>query len=85
MAALTATIAADTAAIETARLNVQYTEIAAPISGRTGALGAHTWRPRPRERHDALVVINQIVPVYVTFSVPGRFLTEIRRYQAQGR
>ena len=41
MAALTATIAADKAAIETARLNLQYTEITAPISGRTGALGAH--------------------------------------------
>ncbi len=30
-----------------------------------------------------LVVINQLSPVYVSFSVPGRFLADIRRYQAQ--
>ena len=30
-----------------------------------------------------MVVINQLTPIYVTFSVPGRYLTDIRRYQAQ--
>ena len=30
-----------------------------------------------------LVVINQVAPIYVSFSVPGRYLPEIRRYQAQ--
>jgi multidrug efflux system membrane fusion protein len=81
--ALTATVAADRAAIETARLNLQYTEIGAPISGRTGALGAHVGDLVRANDTAALVVINQLSPVYVTFSVPGRFLSEIRRYQAQ--
>jgi multidrug efflux system membrane fusion protein len=83
VASLTATIAADAAAIETARLNVQYTEILAPISGRTGALGAHTGDLVRANDTTPLVMINQLSPVYVTFSVPGRFLSEIRRYQAQ--
>jgi membrane fusion protein, multidrug efflux system len=83
VAALTATVAADKAAIETARLNVQYSEIVAPISGRTGALGAHAGDLVRANDTAALVVINQMSPVYVTFSVPGRLLSEIRRYQAQ--
>jgi len=83
VAALTATVAADKAAIETARLNVQYAEIVAPISGRTGALGAHVGDLVRANDTAALVMINQLAPVYVTFSVPGRYLAEIRRYQAR--
>jgi multidrug efflux system membrane fusion protein len=83
VAALTATVAADKAAIETTRLNLQYTEIAAPISGRTGALGAHVGDLVRANDATALVVINQMSPVYVSFSVPGRFLAEIRRFQAR--
>ena len=83
VASLNATVAADAAAIETARLNVQYTEILAPISGRTGALGAHEGDLVRANDTIALIVINQMSPVYVSFAVPGRFLSEIRRYQAQ--
>ncbi len=83
VAALTATVAADKAAIDTARLNLQYTEIAAPISGRTGALGAHVGDLVRANDTTPLVMINQLSPVYVTFSVPGRFLADIHRYQAQ--
>jgi multidrug efflux system membrane fusion protein len=82
-AALVGTVEADKAAIETARLNVQYTEIASPITGRTGSLGAHVGDLVRANDSNPLVVINQLAPVYVTFSVPGRFLADIRRYQAQ--
>ncbi len=81
-AALRATVEADTAAIETARLNLQYAEIAAPITGQTGSLGAHAGDLVRANDSTPLVVINQLAPVYVTFSVPGRFLNDIRRYQA---
>ncbi len=81
-AALKATVDADTAAIETARLNLQYAEIAAPITGQTGSLGAHVGDLVRANDATPLVVINQLAPVYVTFSVPGRFLNDIRRYQA---
>ena len=81
-AALNATVDADKAAIETARLNLRYTEITAPISGRTGALGAHVGDLVRANDTNPLVVINQLAPIYVTFSVPGRLLPDVRRYLA---
>jgi membrane fusion protein, multidrug efflux system len=81
--ALEATIAADQAQIENARLNLQYTRIVAPISGRTGALGIHEGDLVRANDTTPLVVINQVSPIYVTFAVPGRYLPDIRRYQAQ--
>ncbi|MCX6543909.1 MAG: efflux RND transporter periplasmic adaptor subunit [Acidobacteria bacterium] len=78
-----ATVAADKAALEGARLNLQYTDIKSPINGRTGTLGAHVGDLIRANDTTALVVINQLSPVYVTFAVPGRYLTDIRRYQAQ--
>jgi multidrug efflux system membrane fusion protein len=82
-ASLTATVAADTAAVESARLNVQYADINSPISGRTGTLGAHAGDLVRANDTTPLVVINQLSPVYVTFSVPGRYVADIRHYQAQ--
>jgi multidrug efflux system membrane fusion protein len=81
--ALNATIEADKAAIETARVNMAYTEIAAPIGGRTGSLGVHIGDLIRANDTTPLVVIKQIAPIYVTFSVPGRFLSDIQRYQAR--
>lgn len=81
--ALEATLAADQAQIDNARLNLQYTHILAPISGRTGALGVHQGDLVRANDTVPLVVINQIAPIFVTFSVPGRYLPDIRRYQSQ--
>jgi multidrug efflux system membrane fusion protein len=83
-AALEATLAADQAQIDNARLNLQYTRILAPISGRTGALGVHQGDLVRANDTTPLVVINQIAPIFVTFSVPGRYLPDVRRYQSQG-
>jgi len=81
--ALESTLAADQAAIENARLNLQYAKIVAPISGRTGALNVHQGDLVRANDTTPMVVINQVAPIYVTFSVPGRYLPDIRRYQAQ--
>jgi len=81
--ALEATLAADQAQIENARLNLQYTRILAPISGRTGALAVHQGDLVRANDTTPLVVINQVAPIYVTFSVPGRYLPDIRRHQGQ--
>jgi len=81
--ALQATLEADRAAVETARLNLQYTRIMAPITGRTGSLGVHQGDLIRANDATPMVVINQLSPIYVTFAVPGRYLTDIRRYQAQ--
>jgi membrane fusion protein, multidrug efflux system len=83
VAALAATIEADKAAIETARVNLQFTEIKAPVDGRTGVLNAHVGDLVRSSDSTPLVVLNQITPIYVTFSVPGRLLNDIRRFQAQ--
>jgi multidrug efflux system membrane fusion protein len=81
--ALEATLAADQAQIENAQLNLQYTRIVAPISGRTGALNVHAGDLVRANDTAPLVVINQVAPIYVSFSVPGRYLPDIRRFQAQ--
>jgi len=78
-----ATIEADKAAVETAQLNLQYTHIVAPIAGRTGSLGVHKGDLVRANDTTPMVVINQLSPIYVTFAVPGRYLNDIRRYQAQ--
>jgi len=78
-----ATLEADRAAVETARLNLQYTRIKAPLTGRTGSLGVHQGDLIRANDTTPMVVINQLSPIYVTFAVPGRYLTDIRRYQAQ--
>lgn len=79
---LQATLAADQATIDTATLNLQYSRIAAPISGRTGALAVHEGDLVRANDAAPMVVINQLSPIYVGFSVPGRYLNDIRRFQA---
>src|SRR4051812_23727751 len=81
--ALESTLAADQAQIENAKLNLQYTHILAPISGRTGALGVHEGDLVRANDTTPMVVINQVAPINVTFSVPGRSLPDIRRRQGQ--
>ncbi|MDE3215205.1 MAG: efflux RND transporter periplasmic adaptor subunit [Gemmatimonadota bacterium] len=66
--ALRATMQADSAAIETARLNLAYTTIRAPIEGRTGGLLVRRGN-LVKANADPLVVINQIHPILVRFPV----------------
>jgi multidrug efflux system membrane fusion protein len=79
-AALEATLAADRAQLDQARLNLQYARIRAPIEGRTGALMAHVGDLVRANDTNPLVTINQISPIYVSFAVPARYLIDIRRY-----
>ena len=81
-AATQATTGADQAAVDTARLNLQFTRIAAPISGRAGALDVHVGDLMRANDTAPMVVINQMSPIDVAFAVPGRLLDDIRRYQA---
>jgi multidrug efflux system membrane fusion protein len=83
-AALQATLKADAAAVETAMLNVEYSSIRAPIAGRTGALLVQAGNVVRTTDTTPLVVINQLSPIYVTFSVPEASLADVRRYQAAG-
>jgi multidrug efflux system membrane fusion protein len=81
--ALEATLAADQSQVENARLSLQYATITAPVSGRTGALAVHQGDLLRANDTAPLVVINQVAPIYVSFSVPGRYLPAIRQNQAR--
>ncbi len=84
--ALKAQIKADQAAVETARLQVAYCSIRAPISGRTGTLLADKGNMiKANDDNKNLVVINQIQPIYVAFSLPEQTLPEIKKYSAVGK
>lgn len=83
-ASLEATLAADKAQLDQARLNLQYAQIASPLDGLTGALNVHVGDLVRTNDTLPLVTINQMAPIYVTFSVPARFLTDIRQADARG-
>jgi len=82
-AALRATVQADEAAVSNMKLLLGYTEIRSPIDGRTGGLNKHAGNVI-KAKDDELVVINQIQPINVTFSVPEHHLPDIKRYLAAG-
>jgi membrane fusion protein, multidrug efflux system len=81
--ALQATVGADRAAVENARIQLQYATITAPVPGRTGALMVHPGNLVRANDTTPLVVINQISPVNVVFSVPEAELPDLSKYLAQ--
>ena len=81
-AALDAVVGANRAAVENAKVQLQYATIRAPISGRTGALMVHAGNLVRANDQLPLVVINQVSPIYVSFGVPEALLPELRRYMA---
>jgi multidrug efflux system membrane fusion protein len=68
----------DEAAVARAKLDLSYCEIRAPISGRTGNLLVHAGN-LVKVNDVALVVINRVSPVFVSFNAPERNLEAIRR------
>jgi multidrug efflux system membrane fusion protein len=82
--ALNATVEADKAAVENAKVQLQYATITAPISGRTGALMVHEGNLVRANDQTALVVINQVAPISVSFAIPEARLPELKKYLAHG-
>jgi membrane fusion protein, multidrug efflux system len=78
-AAAAATVRADSALVDNARLDLSHCTVRAPISGRTGSLLVHAGNLVKANGDQPLVVINQISPVRVTFSVPESQFARIRR------
>jgi membrane fusion protein, multidrug efflux system len=79
-----AAIAANEAMLDTARLQLAYTTIRAPLDGRTGNLLVQAGNVVKGNDDNPLVVIAQVRPIYVSFSVPEQYLSDIKRFQAQG-
>ncbi len=80
-AALEATVKADAAAVENARVQLAYCFIRSPIDGRTGSVLVQQGNV-VKANDAALVTINQITPIRVSFAVPEQNLAAIRKYQA---
>lgn len=78
-----ATVAADHAAVETARVQLSYTKLHSPIAGRAGKVMLPVGNNVEANGTAALVVINQLAPIYVSFSVPDRYLNQIRAFSAK--
>jgi membrane fusion protein, multidrug efflux system len=79
---LEATVAADRALLEQARIQLDFTRIQAPIGGRTGSLAIKPGNLVPTAGGGVpLVTINSTDPMLVSFSIPERQLEDIRRYQ----
>jgi multidrug efflux system membrane fusion protein len=83
--ALRATTQGDEAAIESGRLNLDYCRITAPVPGRTGSLLVHQGNIVKANDDRALVVINQVEPVRVSFAVPEGDFGEVKRRLAGSR
>ncbi|MEO8945541.1 MAG: efflux RND transporter periplasmic adaptor subunit [Gemmatimonadaceae bacterium] len=79
-ASAAATVDADRAAVEHAQVDVSNCTIRAPISGRTGALLVRLGNLVKANASTPMVVINQIQPILVRFSVPQGELPDIQRY-----
>jgi multidrug efflux system membrane fusion protein len=82
-AGLKAATEADEAAVQTARLNLEYTAIRAPIDGRTGDLLVHAGNLVKPDADTAMVVINQVRPIYVDFAIPEQKLPAVREFMAE--
>jgi membrane fusion protein, multidrug efflux system len=79
-AAAQATLAGSQAAVDQARLNLQYSTIRAPISGRTGSLLVREGNLVRANAQQSLVVINRIRPILARFAVPAANLPQIQAH-----
>jgi multidrug efflux system membrane fusion protein len=80
--ALKGAIAGDQATIDTARLNLGYADIRAPIDGRTGSRQVDPGNLVQASQNTALVTITQTRPIFVDFTVPQDRTDTIRANQA---
>lgn len=75
--ALTAAVGVDKAQVDAAKLQLERTKVFSPVAGRTGALLVHPGALIRANDTAPLVVINQISPAYVSFSIPARQLSRL--------
>ena len=76
--ALSATIAADSAALERAQLNLNYTTIRSPINGKTGAFIVFPGNQVHANDANGMVTITEIQPVKISFNLPQGDLPQLQ-------
>ncbi|GAB6184494.1 efflux RND transporter periplasmic adaptor subunit [Thermodesulfovibrio hydrogeniphilus] len=80
---LQATVKAQQAILENARLQLSYCYIYSPIDGKVGSLMVHPGN-MIKANDTQIVTINQITPIYVRFSVPEQELLRIKKAMKEG-
>jgi multidrug efflux system membrane fusion protein len=78
----TASLGADRARLQQTQLQLTYTKITAPITGRAGAIAVKAGN-LIKDNDAALVTLLQMTPIYVSFGLPEQLLPEVRKYNAQ--
>ena len=73
-----AAVEADKAVLATARLNLEFTELRSPIAGRVGKVTLQAGNLVKANDAAPLLTVLQIDPIYVDFSVPERYLADVR-------
>lgn len=76
--ALEGTVKADEAAVTSAKIQLEYCTIRSPLRGRTGGVLVHPGNVVSANGSNALVVINQVAPIYVSFAIPENYLSTIQ-------
>lgn len=83
VAALEATVQADQAVVENARVQLSYTTIVSPIDGVAGDRQVDVGNLVTTGGTTPLLVINRVSPVFVSFTIPQNQIDRVRRYQAE--
>ncbi len=78
------TVKADAASVAAARVDLTYTDIRAPISGRLGRIQIQPGNVVKANDTGALVTINQIEPIYVSFALPAAQIGRLQAAQKAG-
>jgi multidrug efflux system membrane fusion protein len=69
------------AAVETAKINLNYTTIYAPMDARAGESLVNDGNLILKSSESNLVTLNQIVPIYAAFFIGEKDLPKVQRYQ----
>jgi membrane fusion protein, multidrug efflux system len=79
-----AAVRADEAAVQSAQLQLDYCRIYAPTDGRLGAIQVYPGNIVKQNDVPVLIVINQITPIFVDFSVPEQYFAAIEKFMGKG-
>jgi len=78
-----ATVKADEAAVESAKVNLDYTAVRSPLNGRAGLRLVDQGNIVHAADATGLVVLTQLQPIFVAFTLPEQNLGEIHKHTAQ--
>jgi len=80
-----ADVASAKASLETARINLTYTKVLSPITGRTGRSSVTEGALVTANQTNSLVVVQRLDPIYVDVVQPSALLLRLKRELASGK